>query len=74
MTQIWDTSDGQCNVIIEILGITSEAFMELNFIAAIMSAHNQSNLHLLANHGLELEGMLQEAGPFKDTVYSKKTL
>jgi len=52
------------------LGITPEMFVELNFLAAFMSAHNQNYIHLISE-GLELEGFLQQVGPFAGTVYPK---
>ena len=50
------------------LGFAGEKLVELNFLVAAMSAFNQNYIHLISN-GLEIEPMLQNVGPFKDTVY-----
>ena len=56
---------------LESLGVTSDMFTELNFLAGIMAANNQNYVHLIANHDLEMDDMLKGVGPFKDTVYKK---
>ena len=50
------------------MGIEGEKYKELNFIVGQMSAFNQVYIHLISE-GLELEPMLQQAGPFVGTVY-----
>ena len=52
------------------MGIDGEQLVELNFLVGLMSAMNMNYIHLISN-GLELEPMLQQVGPFADTVYAK---
>ena len=52
------------------MGIEGEQLVELNFLVGLMSAMNMNYIHLISN-GLELEPMLQQVGPFADTVYAK---
>jgi len=53
------------------MGIEGEKLVELNFLVGFMSAMNMNYIHLISN-GLELEPMLQQSGPFADTVYAKE--
>ena len=50
---------------------SEEKLLEIVYAAGFMSANNANYIHMIAN-GLELEEMLQGAGPFKDTVYASK--
>ena len=49
-------------------GIEGEKLVELNFLVGIMAAMNMNWIHIISE-GLELEPMLQQVGPFADTVY-----
>ena len=54
------------------LGFDSEEkILEVVYACGFMTANNMAYVHMIGN-GLELEPMLQDVGPFKDTVYAKE--